>query len=177
MADKTEIADAIEALALHCRPPLMAVDQRLLWLRDWCTDLAEFPIEAVQAACRKWRHSAAAKFPTPGQLLPLVRESLPAEKTGAVEVWRELSDSEYRALTVREKIRHCTILAHEARIKAGPMLVNTTLRGSSRISGKHLTSEEMPDTWRRWTAIAEGHEAEAKRLREILRTPMSVAAE
>lgn len=176
MASREDISAEINALAVHCRPPLMSADERAAWTVDWINDLSGFPLDAVQIGFRKWRHSGSVKFPTPGQLLPMVRESLPAEKTGTVEVWRELSDSEYRALTIREKIRHCTILAHEARLKAGPMYRSTTPRGSQKFSGQHLTPEDMPDTWRRWTAIAEGHEDEAKRLRGILRAPMSAAA-
>src|ERR1700747_1981343 len=127
MAEKTEILDAIEALAVHCRPPMMEISARTLWLRDWCADLAEFPLEAIVTACRKWRQSGATKFPTPGQLLPLVRDSVPSQGGGTrVEVWRPLSDAEYQALTVREKIRHHQILSHEAYSKAGPMFRNTT---------------------------------------------------
>lgn len=179
MADKSEIIDAIEALAVHCRPPLMSVEQRGLWLRDWCADLAKYPLDAIATACRKWRHSDATKFPTVGQLMPLVRDSLPVEKTGAVIPWRQAGPEEFRSMSVREKIRELTILAHEARLKAGPMFRNTSAKGAAitKASGKHLTPEEMPDTYRRWIAIAEGHEAEVGRLRRILREPKTMAAE
>lgn len=175
MASKSEIIDQIEALAVHCRPPIMSIEQRESWMRDWCADLADFPDEAIAAACRKWRHTGSAKFPTPGQLLPLVRDSLPMERGSRVEVWRELTDDEYRALSVREKIRHRTILAHEARCKAGPMFRSERGASMGRPVGTHTTADQMPETWRRWTAIAEGHEAEAKRLREHLRQPVMAA--
>lgn len=174
MAARDEIIDCIEALAVHCRPPLMSIEQRALWLRDWCSDLAEFPTDAIATACRKWRHSGSNKFPTPGQLLPLVRDSLPSSHGPRVEPWRELTEDEYRALSVREKIRHRLILAHEARTKAGPMF-RTQRAMMGRPTGEHLTPEQMPDTWRRWTQIAEGHEAEVARLREHLRAPASAA--
>lgn len=178
MADKSEIIDCIEALAVHCRPPLMEVEQRMLWLRDWCNDLAQFPLEAVANACRKWRHSGAVKFPTPGQLLPLVRDSLPGQKGEQVQVWRELSDDEYAKLTLREKIRHRTIQAHEARLKAGPMFRNTSAGpGITKASGAHLQPDEMPPVWRKWNELADSHEAEAKRLREFLRSSERMAAE
>jgi hypothetical protein len=178
MADKTEILDAIEALAVHCRPPMMEISARALWLRDWCADLAEFPLDAIATACRKWRHSGATKFPTPGQLLPLVRDSLPVEKTGEVRVWSPASQSEFAAMSVRDKIRELTILAHEQRTKAGPMFRNTTAPGSlAKVSGKHLEPHELPLAYRVHTEEAERLEAEIGRLRKILRTPFQQAAE
>lgn len=178
MAEKAEIMDAIEALEAHCRAPLMAIDTRKAWLNDWCADLAQFPIDAVQAACRKWRHSGAIKFPTPGQLLPLVKDALPVEKTGPVRVWRPATPDEFRAMSVRDKIHEHTILAHKARLKAGPMFRNTTPAGSlAKVSGKHLEPHELSAEYHAFTAEAERHEAEAKRLRQHLRTPYAVAAE
>lgn len=174
MAEKPDIIDAIEALAVHCRPPLMEASQRTAWLNDWCSDLAEFPLEAVANACRKWRHSGATKFPTAGQLLPMVRESLPVEKRGAVHAWRPATDAEFRAMSVREKIRELTILAHEARGKAGPMFRNTSQ--GPRMSGVHLEPHELPAEHRVFTAEAERYEAEIARLREVLRTPYQASA-
>jgi hypothetical protein len=174
MADKHEIADEIEALTAHCRPPLMEAGQRAMWLRDWCEDLAGFPIEAIRQACRKYRHSGAVKFPTPGQLIPLVREAEPGPKGERVEVWRELSDAEYGQLTVREKIRHHLILAHEAGGKAGPMFRNVTVDNRmNNASAAHLTTDEMPPIWRTWKEREAHHMAEVKRLRAIIRTPMA----
>lgn len=168
MATKSEIIDCIEALAVHCRPPLMTTEQRESWMRDWCDDLAQYPAETIASACRKWRHSGSNKFPTPGQLMPLVREIAPADDGPKVEVWRPLTDEEYRALSVREKIRHQLILAHQARCKAGPMYRNERGASVGRPMGERLSTEQMPETWHRWSRVAEGHEAEAKRLREIL---------
>jgi hypothetical protein len=167
MAQKSEIIDAIEALAVHCRPTLMSVDQRTLWMADWCSDLTQHPIEAILAACRKYRHSGATKFPTAGQLIPLVKASLPAEQTPDEGPWRPLSEPEYDALSLRAKIRHQLILASDARSKAGPMFRNTQ-SVMARAGGEHIQASDMPDTWRRWTDIARGHEAEAARLRSYL---------
>jgi hypothetical protein len=176
MAEKPDILDAIEALAIHCRPPIMDAEQRSLWLRDWCSDLAQYPMEAIAAACRKWRHSGAVKFPTPGQLLPLVRESQPAERAEHVEVWRPLSDAEYAALTVREKIRHHQILSHEAYSKAGPMFRNTSQ--GPRMSGVHLAADDMDASYRKWTDLGKHHAQEAHRLRQYVRgAPQGLAAE
>jgi hypothetical protein len=175
MADKSQIIDAIEALAVHCRPPIMSVPQRELWMRDWCADLASFPAEAITNACRKYRQSEATKFPTPGQLIPLVRLSLPSTTGEKVAEWAPLSDAEYASLSIRDKSRHRSILAHDARIKAGPMYVNRSPTLSGATPG-HVSAENMPAVWRKWTGIAEAHEAEAKRLREHLRGRTDVAA-
>jgi hypothetical protein len=155
----------------------MEAGARALWLRDWCEDLAKFPIEAIRIACRKYRQSGSSKFPTPGQLIPMVRaEAEPQARTERVEVWRELSDDEYRALSVREKIRHHQILSHEAYSKAGPMFRNTTQ--GKRMSGVHLTAEQMPDAWRRWTELGKHHAQEAHRLRQYVSgRPLGLAAE
>lgn len=173
MAEKTEIFDAIEALAVHCRPPLMTVEQRTLWMRDWGQDLAEFPLDAITAACRKWRHSGATKFPTAGQLVPLIRDSLPTERGPRIEVWREPTEDEYRAMTVREKIRHHLIMAHEAGARAGPMFRNTTK--GARASGDHIEADDMPDSWRRWKAEEARHLERVKALRDVVRQPMAAA--
>jgi hypothetical protein len=177
MASKSEIIDQIEALAVHCRPPIMSIEQRDLWMRDWCADLADFPLDAIQTACRKWRHSGSTKFPTAGQLVPIVRDSLPVEKTGPVRVWSEATQAEYESMSLRDKIREHTILAHEARLKAGPMFRNSAGATPDKPKGQHLAAEEMPDVWHRWTAEAERHEAEAARLRKFLHGKQPLAAE
>jgi hypothetical protein len=122
MASPAEITDEIERLAAHCRPPLMDVNQRVLWLEDWCSDLKSFPIEAIRAACTKWRHGEDRKFPTAGQMRGLCMANTPGKPTpsGLYEPWRELSDAEYEALGLNNKIRHHEILAAEAGRKAGP---------------------------------------------------------
>ena len=153
------------------------VEQRSRWLLDRCSDLAQYPIDAIAAACRKWRQSGSLKFPTPGQLIPLVKETSPVERRGAVQPWRQASPDEFASMSVRDKIRELTILAHEARSKAGPMFRNTTPAGSRKITGVHLSADQMPDTYRRWTAEAERLEAEVGRLRKVVSTPYREAAE
>lgn len=177
MADKNQIIDAIEALAVHCRPPLMSVEDKTRWMRDWADDLAEFPLEAITNATRKWRHSGATKFPTAGQLLPLVRETLPATGVEKHETWRPAGPEEYAAMTVREKIREHLILANMDGAKAGPMFRNTSGgAGIERASGKHLTLEEMSPASRAFRESADRHLAEVKRLREYLRSDYRGAA-
>ena len=53
MAEKSEIIDEIDALTVHCRPPPMEAGSRASWLRDWCEDLAKFPIEAIRLGIRE----------------------------------------------------------------------------------------------------------------------------
>lgn len=169
MANKPEIIDVIEGLTVHCRPPIMEASARASWLADWCSDLADFPIESIRLAVRDWRHSASGKFPTPGQLLPLVRSKLPIESKGRPQDWAPLSDDEYRALPIRDKIRHQLILAHEAGCKAGPMWRNPEGGGKmSRPVDGRLMPEDMPPTHRHWTEVRASHMAEVKRLREII---------
>jgi len=177
MANKPEILNEIEALSVHCRPPLMEANQRTSWLTDWCSDLADFPIEAIRIACRKWRLSGSTKFPTPGQLMPLVRENLPAEKTEKLTAWRPATEDEYRTMTLREKIREHQILSHEAFTKAGPMFKNAAGASMWKAAGRRLNPEDMPDEHRRWVAEGEYHGTRAKELREKLYGAMGLAAE
>lgn len=178
MASKAEIINAIEALTVHCRPPLMEANQRTSWLSDWCDDLGRFPAEAIANGCRKWRHSGNTKFPTPGQLLPLVGEGVPNPDRVKALPWRPATQEEYQAMTLKEKIRENLILASEADGKAGPQFRNTSQRGSiNRAAGVHLTPEQMPPEWHRWRDVAATHRAEAGRLRKHLYSRSLEAAE
>jgi hypothetical protein len=156
----------------------MEVEQRALWTRDWINDLTDFPIEAIRVACRKWRQSGVTKFPTPGQLLPMVRENVAGETGVKYQPWRPASDEDYRSMPVREKIRERLILSHEAFCKAGPMFRNATVGGvMAKAAGDHLTAGEMRSTHEHWTAIGRNHAREAQMLREHLRGDHREAAE
>jgi len=169
MAKSNEIIEAIEALAVHCRPPLMSVEDRTRWLRGWVEDLGEYTIEAVNHACRKWRQGESAKFPTPGQLLPLVRSVAKVDNSGGkVHPWRPISDDEYRDLTVKEKIRHLQIVSHNIKGLHGPMYSMTLKR--------QLTPDEMPPQWHEAQASAKRIGGEIKRLREIVLSAQERAA-
>lgn len=179
MTPKAEILPEIEALAIHCRPPLMEAEHRAMWLRDWCADLAEYPMDAIRVGCRKWRQSGATKFPTAGQLMPLIRASVAVEREAPVQPWRAATEDEYREMSVREKIREHLILAHEAFSKAGPMFRNTSGGGSMfRAKGEHLTPEQMSPEHHRWVAEGKRHREEAYRLRQYMSDkPLAVAAQ
>lgn len=164
MADRIDIVDALESLAVHCRPPIMSVEDRSRWMKDWCSDLANFPVEAIKLACTRWRQSDNTRFPTPGQLLPLVRAVVPAKAEGGKpEAWRPISDDEYRALPIREKIRHLQIVRSELTSAAGPMIKN-----EGAFKGRHLTRDDMPESWHDAHRRAETIDQEIKRLRETL---------
>lgn len=165
MADRNEIIEAVESLAVHCRPPLMSTDDRAHWMRDWCEDLKDFPVENIRMACARWRQGEDRRFPMPGQLLPLVRATLrTTEKGGKVEVWRPLSDGEYRDLSVRDKIRHHQILHQAALSKGGPMYRQNGAGGRA----EHLTPDQMPDRWHAAQREAKFHTDEITRLRAVI---------
>lgn len=165
MAEKHEVIEAIEALATHCRPPLMGVEERVRWTMDWCADLRDFPIDNVRMACQRWRQGDDRKFPMPGQLLPMVRATMRrAEVSGKPEPWRPLSDAEYHGLSVREKIRHHQIMASEASCKGGPMYRQNGAGGRA----EHLTADQMPEKWHAARREVEFHNAEVKRLRSVI---------
>lgn len=167
MAERVEIVAELEALETHCRAPLMSVEQRQAWMRDWCDDLAEFPIEAIRLACRDWRRGQDRKFPLPGQLLPLVRAKVSQRQEGDADnkPWEPLSDLAYDALSLSEKVRHQKILGAEALRKAGPQWAN----------GKPVAADDMPSDWHTWRRTAANHFDEAKRLEGKLRASRSAA--
>lgn len=86
----------------------------------------------------------------------------------APETWRPLSDAEYAGLSLRGKVEHHRILAHEARRKAGPMWKD----------GRPAEPHELSQRWHEWTQRAEWHEAESARLAKHMRpAPSAMAAE
>jgi len=126
-------------------------------LRDYLADLAGFTPEAVEAACGIWRRGGAKKFPLSGELLAAVTAEH-GRQTVKIGAWCELSEAEYDALNLADKIRHQKILASMASFKAGPMMRK----------GKHLTPANLPPEWHMGKARAANHHAEARRLKEKL---------
>lgn len=162
MADPLEIIAEIDALTVHCRAPLMDVEQRGRWQRDWAQDLDKYPIEIVRQAFREWRQGEHQKFPTPGQILPVLerlsRRSEPMDAHDGQE-WRyDLSDEDYRVLSLHGKIRHHVIAAAHCRRKAGPM----------PHKGAPVRKADMPREWQDWIERAERHHAEANRLKQSI---------
>lgn len=124
MADNLEIMDALESLAVHCRPPLMSVDDRSRWMRDWCEDLKGFPGDAIRTGTSRWRQGESTKFPTPGQLIPMIKAVAGGTKprpSKENELWCWPSEEELTGMTLSEKRRQYLIMASECRGNAGPM--------------------------------------------------------
>ena len=161
MASFDEISEAINDLARHCRLPIMSEDQRAGWLRDWCTDLKAYPAEAVRHGCQQWRRTATKEaFPKFSELRPLIEAVVTRSQVGEkIEAWRRLSEGDYRALTLREKVRYLTVLAIDLRKEAGPQWGG----------GGPKLAEEMPPVWHSLRAEADEADSEAKRLGEVLR--------
>lgn len=157
MAEAAEIISEIEALTVHCRPPVMSVEQRARWQMDWADDLAGFNIDLIRRALRDWRQGENAKFPTPGQIKPMLERLSGVgrmSKEDALAWSYEIADDEYRALSLNGKIRHHRIAANYCRRKAGPM----------PHLGKPVRREDMPREWQDWQSRAASHDAEANRL-------------
>lgn len=161
MADHREIIEEIEALTVHCRPPVMSIEQRARWQMDWAQDLAKYPLESIQQVFRQWRQSEIAKFPMPGQILPILdrmSRKPDAEMSESVAEWHyDISDEEYRSLSLNDKIRHHRIAAIHCRRKAGPMPHRALVR-----------KEDMPREWHEWRDRAFNHDAEAQRLQQSI---------
>jgi hypothetical protein len=162
MADPFEIIHEVEALIVHCRPPVMSVEQRSRWQQDWAHDLAKYEIDVIQSAFRQWRQGESQKFPTPGQIIPMLERMSHrpgAAPDGASQAWRyDVADDEYRDMSLNEKIRHHSIAASHCRQKAGPMWGD----------GKRKTAEQMPQEWHDWRERADRHDAERARLRQSI---------
>lgn len=166
MASFEEIMENVEALAVHCRPPLMDVESRARWMQDWCEDLKAHNVEDIRKACGLWRASGATKFPNPGQLLSLIQKSQghgtsdrePYKPTPVHRMWSPPSEAEYRDLSIRQKIEYHQIMAHEIKGRAGPMFAN----------GKHVSSGDMPTVWHSLQREAQQHSEKVKELRDRL---------
>lgn len=162
MAEPREIIEEIEALTVHCRPPIMSVEQRSRWQWDWARDLAKYPLEDIQSAFRQWRQGESQKFPTPGQMIPILERMShrgASAPDAATLAWRyDISGDEYHSLSLNEKIRHHSIAASYCRRKAGPM----------PHLGPPIRKEDMPAEWQEWRERAHRHDEEAKRLKQSI---------
>lgn len=155
---KQDIINELEALGAHYIRSVRSPEVQARWVKDYLTDLGDIDLEALRKACAAWRQSEAQRFPTPGQLRTAALAHQPRQGQASARAWEPISDLAYDALSLRDKIRHQTILGNEAKMKAGPMWVN----------GSPAPAEQLPDRWHIWTRQAENHYAEAKRLRNFM---------
>lgn len=176
---RIEIVKELRALEQFCTfKAIRTGEESERFLKDYLADVQEHPLEAIQKACAEWRKSGATRFPTPGQLIPLIRKHVAVERSaGRPAPWRPLSDEAYERLTLAEKVRHHRIAASEARRKAGPMWKNPPGGADLRRAAPgHVAPEAMSERWRLWSARADNHDAEARRLAEKLHAARSHAA-
>jgi hypothetical protein len=131
------------------------------FLKDYLADIDEYPIEAIKEACADWRKSGSIRFPTSGQLIPIIKAKVPGQSSPREDAWRQLDDAAYAQLDLPAKERHHLILANQCEVKAGPMWKN----------GRPLTAEQMPPAWHRLREQAQFHRDEAVRLRKLYRKP------
>lgn len=164
---RIEIVQELRALEQFCTfKAVRSGEEQERYMKDYLADIQDFPIEAIRKACADWRKSGSTKFPTSGQIIPMIRAHLEAPRSETCGAWRPLSDDAYDALSLPDKIRHRMILAQEARRTA-----------SSKAHGWTRNINEAPPIYRQWMAVADGHEAEARRLRGYLMMPRGLAAE
>lgn len=93
--------------------------------------------------------------------ITLRRPLLPNNAQSAV------SDAEFDQMSLQDKIRQHRFLADQAFMKAGPMWRN----------GKPLNASDMPQSWHALIDKAKGHMRESKRLSDLIKAPMKMAAE
>lgn len=151
-----QIIEELQALQAHYPRQARATDEEQRWLRDYVEDLHACPDDAVRYACRRWRQSGARKYPTSGELLSFAQQFQPrgdANETRKTPPWGPVSDYEYDAMTLAEKLRHQTILGNHAQFTAGPQT---------------KPKEAMPEAWHEHRERARHHFAEASRLRGLL---------
>jgi hypothetical protein len=160
MASQTEISDELQALSLHYFRMVRSPEDHERWIADYAEALKVYPVEAIRAGCRAWRESAADKFPKVGQLLPYVRDAAaPKAERTVTRAWEPPTQEEYDALSLREKMRQQSLLGTQAK--------DTAYREAMR-AGWDRNIASAPDCFGFWMARAEGHFAEANRLRSKL---------
>lgn len=160
-SDRIEIVKELRALEQFCTfKAVRTGEEQERYMLDYLADIQEYPLEAIRKACAEWRKSGVTKFPSSGQLIPMIRKHVTEERAQPVREWRPISDEEYERLSVRDKIRHRLILAKEARVEA-----------SAKTHGWDRNILTAPPAYRHWMDVAAGHEREAMRLRQFITQP------
>lgn len=163
------IISEIKALSSHYRRRPLAPADEARWLADFVTDLGELPLDAVRSGCAHWRRNER-KFPTPGELrgaCDLFRRDV--LQRPRAEAWRELTDSEYDALSLRDKIRHREILAYKLEGDAATLWRRLPETKAGDPPSWRNYAASLADDWARMRETAAAHLNEAKRLGMHLR--------
>lgn len=155
-----DIVEEIRALQEHYIHSVRTPEANLRWLTDYASDLKGFNFESIQLACKSWRQSDAKRFPTPGQLMDIAIKLKPKNDHFQAVAWTKLSQDEYDALPLVEKIRQQRLMASHERGKAGPMWSGTG----------PLRPDQMSDNWHAHRTRAKHHDDEAHRLMGVLST-------
>lgn len=155
--EASDIINELKGLQAHCTTRPRSLEEAQRWMADYVDDLLPLPISAIKQACKEWRQSGESKFPTIGQLLSRARSAERAAQTGSTYIgspddnrpWAPATETEYAAMTLREKIREHRILAAELRRRAGP---------------QKCAPEDMPIRWHTLKAEATAHDDQARDL-------------
>lgn len=80
-AEAAEIATLIESLSvMYPQQSRTEADDRMR-AKAWIADLAEYPADAIEAACIEWRRSDTPWMPTPGQLIAKIEPIVSHRRT------------------------------------------------------------------------------------------------
>lgn len=167
MAETSQILALLEALATHCRAPLMSVEAKARWMRDWCDDLRQFEIDRIEHVLADWRRSGATKFPTPGQILGQLK-TREVDHRPPGEPQRALTEAEYRLGSLTDKLRHHRLLADEANTRAATLWrrLPETRAGTPPSFVNWVTS--LPAPWAEAREIEAYHLGQASEMRDRL---------
>ncbi|MCJ8334631.1 MAG: hypothetical protein MJH10_10360 [Epibacterium sp.] len=79
-AEPYEVATLIESLSvMYPQQARTEADDRIR-ARTWIADLADYPADAIEAACAQWRRKDTAFMPSPGQLIALIEPIVKARQ-------------------------------------------------------------------------------------------------
>lgn len=156
---RTDIVAELEALSEHYPKPRRDAAAQARFLADYVTDLNRFTPAEVKTACAKWRALESQRFPTPGQLAAICVKGQGGHAE-RFEKWRPLSDEEYDALSLSDKIRHHRILADRVWDEAGPI--------RRRVGSRNIADLRQDPDWRELERRGADHLAEASRLQSYL---------
>lgn len=163
----------VAALSSHYPVSTKSPADQARWLSDFADDLGDLGADAVTKACRAYRLSEAKRFPTPGALRKLAVEriaALPAPDARPAEVWRPLNDEAYDRAPLSEKIRHHQNMASEANLKAAVLWRRLPEARAGNPPSFLEPPSNDPGEWAIWRRREMNHNAEAKRLKAILKT-------
>jgi len=159
MASRTDILTELNALSAHYMRIVRSPEEQERILSDYADDLKAFDLDAIKNGCRSWRQSSAQRFPTPGQLIPMIRANMRQQTGPRPAAWKPCTTEEYEAMPPYEQIRElqCRMEA----INPGPQF--------SQVQQRHLDASEMPEEWHKARQRIATYAAEIKRIRMNLR--------